>query len=116
MIDMRMGQQDEIYGLGIEDERLIIQSRDILGALVHPAVYEESRSADLEQIAGAGDDLRSSAEGEFHKGKGKDKHCRYSTQSMKKCKSKRKQEYVALEAGFDRISVLCYFYIITHFQ
>ena len=83
MIDMRMRQQNEINGLGIESERFIIQSRDFFGSLIHTAIYKKSCRPCFDHIARAGDDLGGSTEREFHRKKIESKKLFFGTDTQK---------------------------------
>lgn len=83
MIDMRMREKNEIYGLGIEPERFIIQSRDFLGSLIHTTVNKKSCRPCFDHIAWAGDNLGGSTEREFHRNKIESKKLFLGTDAQK---------------------------------
>ena len=54
VIDVGMGQQDEVDGVGLEGKAAVVELTHRLGALEHAAVDQEPTPAVLDPIAGAG--------------------------------------------------------------
>ena len=66
VIDVRMGQNDEIQTCGIKGKGLLVVLVGLAAALGHAAVDEEAAAMGLDQKAGAGDRLGRAVESDVH--------------------------------------------------
>ena len=70
MVDVGMGEKDEIDRLGIETEGMVVFRARLAPALKHAAIHQKACAAGLHQTTGTGDFARGAKEGEFHVIKG----------------------------------------------
>ncbi len=57
VVDMGMGEEDRVEPFRLKGEFPVVQGLERLGALEHAAVDENAPVSDLEEVAGAGDDM-----------------------------------------------------------
>ena len=69
VIDVSMGEHDEVDGLWIKGEILVPLNGVLSASLIEPAIEQDALAIDLDQMLRAGGSACGTAKGDFHHGK-----------------------------------------------
>jgi hypothetical protein len=67
MVEVRVGQQQEVYFGGIKPERLGIFFLAFPAALEHAAIHQQFPASTFDEVAGPGDAASCAVERQFHR-------------------------------------------------